>query len=662
MGDIDNDVKCSRDGCGHLASAHGNTDDGSNNGSCSMKGCDCSSMKAPSGDASAAATSLGAVAEMIRPGDPELVADLTDAVARAGHGLTVDDVLTLSKLPADGCYRTGCPHPSSKHLDLDSPLAEGGTAAGVGKCMAEACSCAAYMPKGAPGEPQLPEPTVLADGAPAALAAEPEALAADDGEPGEPGGGPDDDPANPDMEGFPFRALLVQEGVETCDDRFIEPNATTWRTLPLSLGYQDKTEHGGMADTAAVNIGRIDAITREPGEMPGTFDIWGTGVIDKQDPAAVMAAHKIAGKFLKGVSVDLAINSAEVEVTAVDDDGWPIGERFIVTDCVIGMATVTSFPAFGDCQIELTGEEPSEAEEAYPGLELPKVGDRIPIIADASTPGESFTWHLAEPEHVEVREMIPMTASGGPMAPPRDWFEQPEFSPEDLQPIAPHFCGGRRGVVACPLTILDDGRVFGHLASWHVTHLAAMNQGRTMRAPRNAGYDLFNNRGVVRCEDGSDMPTGVITLSGGHADLRMDAYRAMQHYDDTRSAVIDCRVGPDALGIWVAGALRPDVDELTLRRLRAASISGDWRPFGARHEFVAACSVNVPGLPTMRQAIAASAFMDEEDGLPLVALVAAGALPTREQPTTERLLARAADELAAVRREREADRLARIIG
>jgi hypothetical protein len=216
--------------------------------------------------------------------------------------------------------------------------------------------------------------------------------------------------------------------------------------------------------------------------------------------------------------------------------------------------------------------------------------------------------------------------------------------------------------VACPLTITDDGRVYGHIASWHVTHLASMNQGRTMRAPRNAGYDLFNNRGVVRCGDGQDVPTGVITLSGGHADLRMDAYRAMQHYDDTRSAVIDCRVGPDALGIWVAGALRPDVDELALRRLRAASISGDWRPFGARHEFVAACSCNVPGLPTMRQAIAASAFMDEEDGLPLVAIVAAGALPTREQPNAERLLNRAVDELAAVRREREADRLTRIIG
>lgn len=633
--DIDNDTTCGAEGCGHLASAHADTDDGANNGACSTEGCECSAMSAGSSsdDGDAAARTI----QLAGGGTVTLSDDLGLSAEQIG-AFVADLEAAFRPLPDGACFRTGCTHLTGAHLDLQD-----GT--GTGKCTVTGCTCRAFMPQGSPGEPALPEPGITA--------------AAADGEPGEPG----DEPPPPETDevtetGYPFRALLVQEGVDTSDGRYIEPMATRWRTPPLSLAWQDKTEHGGMADTAAVNIGRIDVITREPGEVPGTFDIWGTGFLDDEDPVAVIAAHKIQEKFLRGVSVDMAVHAAEVEITAVDEDGWPIGERLIMTDCEIGMATVTSFAAFGDCQIELTGEGPSEAESSI-GFELPEVGDRIPILADGAERPESFTWQWAESEHVEERAGMTLLASGGPMSPPREWFEQPAFAPAELIEIPPHLCGGRRGVRACPLTITDDGHVYGHVASWHVDH-TAMN-GKHIKAPRTAGYELFNNRGVLRCADGSDVPVGNITLDGGHADLRLDWRSALRHYDDTRSAVIDCRVGTDEHGIWLAGALRPDVDELTLRRLRAASISGDWRPLGGRHEFIAACSVNTAGFPTLRAALAASAApQGEEEGL--VALVAAGALPTRPETTAESLLAKATAELAHARREREAERLLRTIG
>jgi len=89
--------------------------------------------------------------------------------------------------------------------------------------------------------------------------------------------------------------------------------------------------------------------------------------------------------------------------------------------------------------------------------------------------------------------------------------------------------------------------------------------------------------------------------------------------------VMDVTVGEDRYGIWVAGALRPDVDDLKIRAIKASGVSGDWRPIDNRLELVAICAVNVPGFPIPR-ALAASAD-DEEGHRAVYALVAAGVEP-----------------------------------
>ena len=125
-----------------------------------------------------------------------------------------------------------------------------------------------------------------------------------------------------------------------------------------------------------------------------------------------------------------------------------------------------------------------------------------------------------------------MIAGAIPVNPPKEWFNNPKLSG------------------ATPLTVDDDGRVFGHIAAWHVDHIG-MSMGT--KPPRSrSGYAYFHT-GVVRTDDGTDVPVGQLTLAGGHASLEASASEAVRHYDDTASAIADVHAGEDAYGIWVAG-------------------------------------------------------------------------------------------------------------
>lgn len=194
-----------------------------------------------------------------------------------------------------------------------------------------------------------------------------------------------------------------------------------------------------------------------------------------------------------------------------------------------------------------------------------------------------------------VREDVPaLLAATFPVKPPRGWFANPQLTE------------------ITPLTVQSDGRVLGHVATWKQTHIGLAGG---VRAPRSlSGYAFFAT-GALECDDGSMVNVGQITLTGGHAPLEASVAEAVAHYDDTRSAVMDIAVGEDDIGIWAAGALRPDVNELQLRAIRAASISGDWRPINGNLELVAVCAVNVPGFPTPRARVSSGQ---------VVALVAAG--------------------------------------
>lgn len=214
-------------------------------------------------------------------------------------------------------------------------------------------------------------------------------------------------------------------------------------------------------------------------------------------------------------------------------------------------------------------------------------------------------------------DILAMTAGAYPVKPPSSWFDNPELSR------------------LTPLTIDDDGRVFGHIAAWHTSHIG-MAGG--VKPPRSKSNYAYYRTGVVKCDDGKMVDVGQITLTGGHAPLNAGVSKAVAHYDDTASAIMDVAAGEDRHGIWVAGALRPEVSEAQLRSIRASSVSGDWRPINGKLELVAVCAVNAPGFPIPRARVAS--------GAP-IALVAAGIEPLIEIAMQDRIETNVEDGIKA---------------
>lgn len=210
-----------------------------------------------------------------------------------------------------------------------------------------------------------------------------------------------------------------------------------------------------------------------------------------------------------------------------------------------------------------------------------------PVGSGRSTYGVSAGSSSDAGEHVlqdawdfEGGDVRSLQAGGFPVAPPQAWFDNPGLS----EPT--------------PLVVTPEGRVYGHLAVWNTCHTAY--SGQCVEPPHSpSAYSYFRNGSVLTAE-GSEIPTGVITLDTLHAGGKLSAAQTMAHYEHTGRGVVDVSAGEDVHGIWVSGAVRPDVTPEQIRSLRASPLSGDWRRMGGNLELVAALAVNVPGFPIPR--------------------------------------------------------------
>jgi hypothetical protein len=161
--------------------------------------------------------------------------------------------------------------------------------------------------------------------------------------------------------------------------------------------------------------------------------------------------------------------------------------------------------------------------------------------------------------------------------PPAEWFANPQLS------------------LPTPITVTDDGRIYGHAAQWGSCHIG--QEGACIKPPREDEHPYYRT-GEVVCADGSRVAVGQITVGTGHAPLHLGAQPAAEHYDNTGAAVADVAVGNDQHGIWVAGFIRPGADPLRVYELQAAGqVSGDWRRIGGQLRLVGLLAVNVPGFP-----------------------------------------------------------------
>lgn len=409
--------------------------------------------------------------------------------------------------------------------------------------------------------------------------------------------------------------VIIVEGMETSDGRFIEAGSLGHRALPLPILAQTKNPDGGGGHDGAEVIGRLDTLTRTPGPKiidketgepfaEGVF-IWsGTGFIDSEHPASTL----VRKGYLTGNSADLSDVEAEFIFgdDEDEDDFFAQPTQIRMTAGKIAATTLVPIPAFAQAYIQLDDEtiEPNAealAASAAPAWVAAEVGD------------DCFLCAAGIPNGFAKATIVASTAPVKSMLPPAHAF---------ADPVLPELTA---------LTLDEDSipgyiEVYGHLAGWNTCHTGFA--GQCVTAPRSRTDYAYFNVGAVRVHDAGEttvVAAGHITMGeGGHAGLKLSASEAAEHYDNINTVVADVAAGEDEFGIWVHGVMRRTATPEQVDALRASPLSGDWRPVDGSLELVAALAVNSGGFPVPRARVAS--------GVP-VALVAAGVVPqTKPDP------------------------------
>lgn len=397
--------------------------------------------------------------------------------------------------------------------------------------------------------------------------------------------------------GTPWSATLCVAGMPTVDSgikRLLSVDSGGWLPLPLPLALMDDSPHADMSTKSPI-CGRIDSIS----VAGNAYQARGVFFDDSNDPEVAAAGSKAAALVSEmrrmGVSCDLvdcewdmmvydassvtgladAIEEAMDEVndpTASDDMPMPGGPAtmdeiidgelvdeddveyiMVAKQWTIGGATIVPIQALTESTISLvasaferTAEWRSETDFVIPALTAAAAG----LV---------------------------------PVEPPREWFDDP----------------GLEGPT--PLTVTDEGRVFGHMATWDSCHTGYPGCVPPPRSP--TGYMNFH-LGEIKVADGSRVAVGTFAFDMNHAGLRASIQATREHYmGDTRGAGAHVRAGEDQWGIWLAGALNPRISVEDARTLMASSPSGDWRQVrkGEGRDLVGVLAVNEPGFPVPRE-------------------------------------------------------------
>ena len=419
--------------------------------------------------------------------------------------------------------------------------------------------------------------------------------------------------------GATWSGVLAVEGIPTGDGRMFEAGSMRWDNLPVPLRWvrQDEGEHRG-----AVVVGRILEVWRDGAEIRarGDFDV---GSEEGRE-----AARQVSEQLTRGVSVD--VDDVDMEIRLAGDVLDQMEQPMPVED---------------DEPVE--GEDPEvDADGRVTVMEF-KSDDELAVMTDARLRAATI---VATPAFVEAMLQIDDEAPDAPA----DLDEDPDEEPDELvagagsgAPPAAWFADPKLDAPT-PVTITEDGRIFGHVAAWGTCHTAYQHECVTPPAS-SSSYAYFRT-GAVRTAEGSTVPTGRITLDTTHAGRRLGAADTVAHYEHTGRGGADVAAGEDVHGIWIAGAVRPGLTDDEVRTLAASPLSGDWRRIGGALELVHVLAVNSPGFPIPRALVAGGSVQT---------LQASGVLDRTAAPEAgsedARLLARVIER---ERREEEARRAA----
>lgn len=378
-----------------------------------------------------------------------------------------------------------------------------------------------------------------------------------------------------------FEGVLAVIGHPTADKRYLIPDEIEHRDLPLPFLVQTATEDGHRGAEVA---GRIEKITHIPAaeadaEMLSRFNlkdltdgaviVYAEGTLDGSDHEedAVRMIENGAG-----VSIDMPPTRVamfdpetleEIPEADVSFEDMVFGKYLTGIAGKISAATIVSIPAFEEASVMLV-EDHALVASAYGFRMKPDA-----LTAAAATKKKR-----------------------APLNPPKDWFQTTEFPGPT------------------PLTVTDDGRVFGHLATWDTCHIG-IDGVCTQAPPSRTGYAYFHSSGELETAEGELIDIGKLMVSVKHAPLGYGRAEASRHYDDKGRVGAYVRAMDGEYGIWLSGAVRHDLPPELWQELRANRPSGDWREANGNLELVAACAVPVQGFPIPRAEVSLTASAGE---------------------------------------------------
>lgn len=391
-----------------------------------------------------------------------------------------------------------------------------------------------------------------------------------------------------------FNGVLAPIGKPTGDGRVIHAEAAVaFREFPLPLMFQKQTNEG---HDKSVIVGRIDEAAAVDGEITCSGVLFESA---EAEEAATLLDEKVIRP-----SVDLCDMVAEHVLLDADGNeltiseegelsGEPAAELMVVKEATVMAATLVAKPAFAEAKIELGDALDADADKGENAESLVAAAGLLDDVVDAAV----FDVKLEKPT---------------------------------------------------PLTVTEDGRVFGHLATWGTCHVGM--QDRCVTPPRTASNYAHFHTSTIPSSDGP-VAVGRLTVGCGHAGARSRAAAAAEHYDTVGTCWAFVRAYEDEFGIAVAGVVNPLAEQDTITAGASAPLSGDWRNIGGQLELVAALSVNTPGFPVPRS------FSNDKGAE--MSLVAAGAIPASDELDTEFLDKIVASAVSEYISRMEADKRAR---
>lgn len=346
-------------------------------------------------------------------------------------------------------------------------------------------------------------------------------------------------------------------GEETTDNRILADDGDfTFADTPMALQWTERNEGGHMG---SCTVGVIEKMSKKDNKILGSGYLLN---IDPAEKAANLLAHKVASP-----SADMGraewhytdekgnkLDSNEAIMEHLENGGSL--RRKITKGHIVG-ATLVPFPAIGSATLALDAERQSRD---------------VGLVAAAQA---SFSPRVYAHAH----------------------FEDPKLS----RPT--------------PLTMDENGRIYGHLAVFGQCHRSV--QSECVMVPRSPSeYAHFHTSPPVRLDDGKRLAVGRLTVGTGHADPRLRPAPAAAHYDNTGACFALVRAGEDEHGVWVSGVAAPWATTEQIEMGLHSPLSGDWRNFGQGLDLVAALSVNTPGFAVVGA--------DDDEGHPATLVASVG--------------------------------------